>query len=785
MVDLILSTSGETAAVAVEHVAPASSVLPLLLILLPLIGLLGVIALRRREGTRNLVAAVTAFATAGAAIALATRVVGRGPVYFDMGGFVRLPERFGLRLEVDALGAVFALLASIAWGAAMLHAADYLWHEERRARFSAYMMAGEAMTLGVFLAADFLTLYVFFELMGLVGYMLIVHNQSGVARAAATKYLYLAVMGGLTLLGGIFLYYSYAGTLGFVPQPGSAMLAEPFRGLAILFLVLGFGVKAGMVPLHVWLPDAHPAAPSPASAILSGVMIKTGAYGIIRTTMAFFTSASEHGANVVESTKHVLAAAPAHAEAGGAAQAATHAATGLARGVQTMGFAIIWLAAATMFIGMLLALFQTDIKRTLAYSSVSQMGYILMGVGTAGYLGAEGVLGLSGSVYHVLNHGLFKACLFLAAGSILFRAHRLDMFNLGGLWRRMPLTTIAWCVAALGIMGIPLFNGFASKTLLHHAIVESAHLAGGGGVGGHAWMQVVEWIFIITSGGTICYIAKTTWLTFFRKPRDIVEPHEHIASEHDPHGHEPIREAPRWMAGATGLLAAGVLFFGLFPGLILRNLAGPAAGVYAGIEAGPLSHINFFTWANVKEIGMPLLIGAALLGLLTSLGLWRLRLPRWLGVDFWYLRSVDGLFWTLRQGGKGMALARAGYGRAWRGAVRGFNGLATGSRGLGEGVNRALAAGWSGLLAGLAALVGPERAPGAAAPLSAASRIGAEARSRLRRIPESVLAGGRKFAAAVRTGRYSEILSTFHWDLGIGVVGLTFLLALFLVVLIQ
>ncbi len=777
---------------AVESAAkPVHSVLPLLLVVVPLAGALVAAALRKREGLRNIVSACFSLATLGLAVALAAQVLSGSKLSFDFGGFISLPGVFALRLEVDGLGAVFALLAAIAWAAAMIHLADYSWHEEKRTRFYFWMLFSEAMTLGVFLAPDFFTLYIFFELMGLAGYMLVIHNQTAQARAAATKYIYLAVMGGLSLLGGIFLYLYYAGTLGFTPAAGSAFMEAPFRVAAILFLTAGFGVKAGVVPLHVWLPDAHPAAPSPASAILSGVMIKTGAYGILRVVMAFFATPAVEGA-------------PAAARGGEAAAhgiAAAHTVSGFSHSVQALGFAVIWLGLITMFVGMVLALFQSDIKRTLAYSSVSQMGYILLGIGCAGYLGAEGAMGLSGAVYHVLNHGLFKACLFLAAGAILFRAHELNMFRLGGLWRKMPLTTIFWCIAALGIMGIPFFNGFVSKTLLHDAILESGHLAGqAGAVGSAGWFSLVEWIFLITSGGTICYILKTTWYTFFRRPREQTEP-EHRAGQADKHA-EPapadhmeeqvshgacpaVHEAPRWMLLALGMLAAGVLFFGLFPGFILRDLVTPAGATFAGVE-GNVSDFSVYTLHNMKGILLPLAFGVGLLLFMTGLRLWRKRLPAWAGIDYWYRQAVESFCMALRVGSRGMAWLRPRAGQAWAACVGGFNRAASWSSKAGARVNAGIVSSWLGLVASAGAVTAPPaEARGALTVMRGTAGLPGRARLQMRRWAELAAAGSRRFAVTLRSGRYADYVSTFHWDLGVGVVGISLLLAIMLIILIK
>lgn len=616
------------------------SLLPALALGIPLAGaLLAALAGERRARLRNWVVVLASGAVLLVVAALLIRVLSTGSVYFNL-DIMRIGDRYVVNLQVDAIGAFFSLVAAVLWFAASLHAFKYMDHEHKRTRFFFFLLLVESATLGVFMVQDFYGLYLFFEAMGLAAYLLVVHSETEKARSAATKYLCMTILGGLSLILGIFLYLDYAGTVSFVPLTGSAWLTGSFRVVALVCLIGGFGVKAGMIPVHVWLPEAHPVAPSPASALLSGVMIKAGAYGILRTILTFFQQpavqyAGEHA---------VTGGAPGPGGALASVEGAAGTVSGLAADVRMLGFAIIIIACATMFIGMILALVQNDIKRTLAYSSVSQMGYILFGFGCLAYLGSEGAAGMAGGIYHVINHAFFKGCLFLAAGSVLYCAHELDMFKLGGLWRRMPVTTLFWCIAALGIMGIPLFNGFVSKTLLHHAIVESHHLAESAHLATAGWVKAAETIFIITSGGTIAYITKMTYYTFFRRP----EPgnREHI---------EHVRRTPGWMLGGTGLLAAGVLFLALFPGLVLDKLVAPALQAVPGLDLHGIEHVAqtpIFIWGNLKEIFIPLAIGLGIfvLGAWPDLlgvrrrgpNIFQARLPRWLGVDFWYERAARG-----------------------------------------------------------------------------------------------------------------------------------------------
>ena len=314
----------------------AYSALPALALALPALGAACAAAAGEgRARLRNWAAVASTGATLAVVAALLARVLARGPVYFNL-DIMRIGDRFVGNLEVDAMGALFAFFASVLWFAASLHAFRYMDHEHKRTRFFLFMLLTQSATLGVFMVQDFFTLYLFFEAMGLLAYLLVIHSETERARAAATKYICMTVVGGLSLIGGVFLYLGYAGTVAFRPLAESPWLAGSFKVVALAALIAGFGVKAGMVPLHIWLPDAHPAAPSPASALLSGVMIKAGAYGIIRTLLSFLQQPAAHAAEAE-------AVGGAHG-----AEGAAHAAGGLVSNLQALGMVVILIAVATM-----------------------------------------------------------------------------------------------------------------------------------------------------------------------------------------------------------------------------------------------------------------------------------------------------------------------------------------------------------------------------------------------------------------------------------------------------
>ncbi|MBQ1493207.1 MAG: sodium:proton antiporter, partial [Blautia sp.] len=289
------------------------------------------------------------------------------------------------------------------------------------------------------------------------------------------------VIGGLVLLMGLLLLYDAAGTLTFAKLSEAVGASEkPGRVLAAsLCILVGFGCKAGMFPVHVWLPKAHPVAPSPASALLSGILTKVGIYGILMTSMACMM------------------------------------------GNIPYGVVVLTLGAITMFLGAVLALFSVNLKRTLACSSMSQVGFILTGLGTAILsFGGEGegyALAHAGLTMHMVNHSLIKLTLFMAAGVVVMNLGTLTLNDIRGYGRNKPFLKIAFALGALGISGVPFFNGYMSKTLLHEGIVEAAELFGGNL---NTYFHVVEWVFLISGGFTFAYMLKLFICIFVEKNKD-------------------------------------------------------------------------------------------------------------------------------------------------------------------------------------------------------------------------------------------------------------------------
>ncbi len=566
------------------------SFLPLAAVAIPLLAFFMIIFAQQLTWWRNSWAIIGSAGTL-AAVGLMYPQLSDGSILVYQLPMIITP--LSLTFRVDGLGFLFALIASFIWLMATIFALEYMNHEKNRRRFFAFFMLTFAGTIGVPLAGDLLSLLIFFELMSLASYVLVIHTQTDEAYSAGNLYLYMGIFGGMCLLTGIGIFYFNCGSLAIAPQTCLLIDFNSYYLAAGLLMIIGFGIKAGMAPLHIWLPKAHPVAPAPASALLSGIMIKTGAYGMIRVINMIYTPDSS-----ALSVNNLAAGV-----------------SDLWAQLSGTGYIIIWFGIATMFFGVILAILQDNIKKMLACSSISQIGYIIMGIGVAAYLGYEGAMGLGGAVYHIFNHAFFKSTLFLAAGAIVYMTGELDMSKLGGLKEKMPFTTVVVLIATLGIVGMPLFNGYAGKTLLHHAIVEAYehhHLYS---------LFVAEKIFTITSAGTVCYFLKFIYFAFWRPA---------------PAGLSEVKTESVLMRISMGLLALCMVLIGFSPNLILRKLIGPAMDnfVLDSYLVNYLLKINFWTLHDLGAVILTLVLGAAFYFVVMRSKVYCLRLPYWLGADF-------------------------------------------------------------------------------------------------------------------------------------------------------
>lgn len=467
----------------------------------------------------------------------------------------------GFSFTVDGFRAVYVCIAAFMWMVTSLFSMEYFEHYRNRNRYYLFQLITLGATEAIFLSADLYTTFVFFEAMSFASYVWVAQDERGESLRAAAIYLAVAVTGGLVMLMGLFLLYHQAGTL----EIGA--LYEACRGKNVYAsaacLLFGFGAKAGVFPLHIWLPEAHPVAPAPASALLSGILTKTGIFGVLVISCKIFPHDG------------------------------------------IWGTVILAFGVATMVIGAVLALFSIDFKRTLACSSVSQIGFIMIGIGMQGLLGESNMFAVRGTFLHMVNHSLFKLVLFLAAGVIYRNLHKLDLNEIRGFGRKKPLLAFIYLMGALGIGGMPLFSGYVSKTLLHESIVEYAERlreAPASAVFFSAGqMKVIEWVFLISGGLTVAYMTKLFIAVFVEKNKD-------------PALQETYDAQKKYMTPLSGgvLLAASLLspVMGMLPGMTMDKLANLGQG-FMGL-AGAGEKVSWFSFDNLKGSLTSLVIGVLL-----------------------------------------------------------------------------------------------------------------------------------------------------------------------------
>jgi formate hydrogenlyase subunit 3/multisubunit Na+/H+ antiporter MnhD subunit len=453
-----------------------------------------------------------------------------------------------LTFTLDGFRCVYGLVVCFMWFVSALLSPQYFLHHHNLSRYYFFFLLTLSSTAGVFLSADLYTTFLFFEMMSFGSYVWVIQEETPGALDAGKTYLTIAVLGGLVTLMGLFILNHLTGTL-VISELKEACAAVENRsalwGAAVCILV-GFGAKAGMFPLHIWLPKAHPVAPAPASALLSGILTKAGLFGVLVITA------------------QILPEDP------------------------SWGTLILILGAITMVLGAVIAVFSNNLKYILACSSLSQIGFILVGISMICLLGEENALAANGTVLYMMNHSLVKLTLFLFAGVVYLNTHALDLNRIRGFGRDKPVLQALFLMGACSLAGIPGFCGYLSKTLVHESIVEYAHATG-------LWsVTAVEWLFLFSGGLTAAYLLKIYVAVFWQKaPADA------------------SYENRRW--GTPLTVAALVLAALALPalGLLPHGLAEKISGLTLSFTGGhPFAHaVSYFSLENLKGVGISLAIG--------------------------------------------------------------------------------------------------------------------------------------------------------------------------------
>jgi formate hydrogenlyase subunit 3/multisubunit Na+/H+ antiporter MnhD subunit len=516
-------------------------------------------------------ASVLTAAGCAAAFAAAARVLVSGEVVTARSAEI-LPLT-GVTLSLDPLGAVFVITAAVAGAAASCYNIGYAAHGGGRTA-AALLPLFITSLLAVPAAASIATFMAAWELMALSSLLLLLTgHRRAEARDAAQWYAVMTHAGAAAILLALVLIGAHAGGQSFAAiRAGAGGIPPEIRSLAFVLALAGFASKAGAVPVHVWLPRAHPEAPSPVSALMSGAMVNLGIYGIIRTG------------------------------------------DGLLGGGQLWWWlAVAGLGVASALFGSIHAAASPDLKRLLAYSTVDNMGLVLIGVGASGALAVRGyhmlaALALIAALFQLAVHSAFKGCLFLAAGSVQRAAGTRDLDSLGGLARRMPVTAVLFGIGALSICALPPFSGFASEWLLLQGLLRG--FAAHGAATATVLLAGVA-ALALTGGLTAAAFVKAFGIGFLGQPRT---PEAAAAAE-----------AGLAMAAGTALLAVPCLVLGVIPGAVMPLLA-RAAGTVLGGTPDPLRAGASLAIAGSADVVQPALLAMALLaGLALAWALARLR----------------------------------------------------------------------------------------------------------------------------------------------------------------
>ena len=515
----------------------------------------------------------------------------------------------GLKFSLDGFRFIYAVIIAFMWAVTTIFSREYLRHHRNRNRYYLYVLMTLGSIMGVFISGDLYTTFIFFEMMSLFSYVMVVQDETPDAQRAAQTYLAIAIIGGLVTLTGLILMYNYTGTLDIdVLSKISLHDRSPLYVPGFLVFV-GFAAKAAIFPSHIWLPTAHTAAPAPSSALLSGLLTKSGLFGIIVLSSGTFLHDPY------------------------------------------WGLMLLILAVITMVLGAVLAVFSVNIKRTLACSSMSQLGFILTGIAMQCFLGKNNDLAVRGTILYMVGHSLIKLVLFLCAGVVHMNTHKLNLNDIKGFGKGKKVFMFAFVMGGLGLMGAPLWNGYLGKTLIHEAIVEHIHELGHvvrGASGTLAFMTAVdeslmfsicEWLFLISGGLTTAYVIKLFYALFIAEPSSDMHQKDIYISRSN-----------------AALLALSALILPLIG--FLPNDIGDKIGIFgSAFMKGPEHHhaVHYFSGENLEGSIISITIGIAVYflfirkmllsenkevkGGVTYIDLW----PSWLNIENLLFRPVIGL----------------------------------------------------------------------------------------------------------------------------------------------
>lgn len=587
---------------------------------------------RSKSKGKKAAALIMIFATAVELIAALSLM------YFDVRGMlsdiceVAGVGGLGLHFIYTGFRGVFGVVTAFAWFVIALFSYTFMKNDTNIIRYDIFNLLTLGATMGIFYAADLFTLFFFFEIMSFTSFMWVAHRQTRTSLYAAGTYLGIAIAGGMAILMGLFIVYNRLGTLYFDTMYDHAVeMMERGEELTWLFtaagcMFVGFGAKAGAFPVHVWLPDSYTEAPAPATALLSAVLSKTGIFGILLLTLDVLPTQGGWGAF------------------------------------------LLLIGVVTMAVGGIRGVMSSNLKTTLAYSSMSQIGFILTGVGmqsllaeflivsaNAGYADSAEVaeivtvfgMAVNGTFLHMFNHSLVKLVLFMAAGVIFIHVGSYDLNQVRGFGRKKPFLLITFVLAAAGVGGIPLLNGYVSKTLLHESIVEYGALIANGAVMAvtPAMIKTSEALFLFSGGLTVAYMTKLFVVLFIEKNSD-----KKVQESYDAKKNyiSPLTKV------AIGVCALPIPLIGILPNMVAKPIA-----EYGLVQFGLsvlLEHhqenMHYYTLKNLSGALISIVVGVIVYLLvvrLWMLGRWfsnwhekgyRELFPTWMNLEKYVYRAV-------------------------------------------------------------------------------------------------------------------------------------------------
>lgn len=542
----------------------------------------------------------------------------------DVGGL-------GLHFMYSGFRGIFGILTAFAWLVTSLFSYEYMKNDTNVIRYDIFNLMTLGATMGIFYAADLFTLFFFFEIMSFTSFVWVAHRQTREASYAAGTYLGIAIAGGMAILMGLFIVYNRLGTLSFDAMYDCAVSVMSSGSRADIMWIyvaagcmfVGFGAKASAFPVHVWLPQSYTEAPAPATALLSAILSKTGIFGIMLVTLDVLPNQGN------------------------------------------WGVFILIIGVITMVLGGIKGVMSGNFKTTLAYSSMSQIGFILTGVGMQSLL-AEYLMGfvggddetvaeiikvfgmaINGSCLHMLNHSLVKLVLFMVAGVIFMQVGSYELNQVRGFGRKKPFLLVTFVLAAAGVGGIPFLNGYVSKTLLHESIAEYGALltlAEGSSIepmlsATSALMKVVEALFLFSGGLTVAYMTKLFVVLFIEKNRD-KKVQEAYEAKKD--------YASILSKVAIGVCALPIPFIGMLPNLIAKPVAeyGLVRFGLSDLLAHQQENIHYYSLKNLSGALISISVGVVVYFLvvrfmmLKGVSEYHDIFPSWLDMEKYVYRAV-------------------------------------------------------------------------------------------------------------------------------------------------